>query len=100
LDTKNHVQAIVMVYRGSLNSAQIRIGEVFKAALRRNNVALIVAHNHPSGQVDPSPEDILLTRSIVSAGELLDVQCLDHLIIGQGRWCSLRDRGLGFDKSF
>jgi DNA repair protein RadC len=99
LDTKNQVQEIVTIYRGSVNSAQVRVGEVFKAAIRRNSAALILAHNHPSGDVTPSPEDILLTRQIVTAGELLDVQCLDHLVIGPGRWTSLRERGQGFSKS-
>lgn len=98
LDTKNQVQEIVTIYRGTVNMAQIRVGEVFKAAIRRNSAALIVAHNHPSGDVTPSPEDITLTKAIVDAGELLDVQCLDHLVIGPGRWSSLRERGLGFSK--
>jgi len=96
LDTKNQLQEIVTVYRGSLNAAMIRVGEIFKAAIRRNSAALILAHNHPSSDPTPSPEDVLATREIVSAGKLLDVQVLDHLVIGQGRWISLRERGLGF----
>jgi RadC-like JAB domain len=96
LDTKNRVQDIVTIYRGSLNASLIRVGEVYKAALKRNSAAIIVAHNHPSGDVTPSPEDVLVTREIVSAGKLLDVDCLDHLVIGQGKWCSMRERGLGF----
>lgn len=97
LDTKNRVQAISTVYVGSLNASMIRVGEVFKEAVRRNSAALIVTHNHPSGDPTPSPEDVLVTREIVSAGKLLDVQVLDHLVIGHGRWVSLRERGLGFD---
>jgi DNA repair protein RadC len=58
---------------------------------------LIVVHNHPSGDATPSHEDILVTREIVQAGKLLDVDVLDHLVIGQGVWVSLRERGLGFD---
>jgi DNA repair protein RadC len=96
LDTKNRVQDIVTIYRGSLNASMVRIGEVFKAALWRNSAALIIAHNHPSGDVTPSPEDVLVTREIVQAGKLLDVDVLDHLVIGQGRWASLREKGLGF----
>lgn len=96
LDTKNNVQEIVTVYIGSLNSAEIRIGEVFKAAVRWNSAALIVAHNHPTGEPTPSPEDILVTRQIVEAGKLLDIECLDHLVIGQGRFVSMRERRLGF----
>jgi DNA repair protein RadC len=96
LDTKNRVQHVSTIYIGSVNSALIRIGEVFKEAIRRNSTALIVAHNHPSGDPTPSPEDILVTRQIVEAGKLLDVDVLDHLIIGRGRWVSMRERGLGF----
>lgn len=99
LDTKNHVQAIPTVYVGSLNSSLIRVGEIFKDALKRNSAALIVVHNHPSGDPTPSPDDVLVTREIVQAGNLLDVEVLDHLVIGQGRFVSMRERGLGFGKS-
>ena len=97
LDTKNRIQAISTVYIGSLNASMVRVGEVFKEAVRRNSSALIVVHNHPSGDATPSPEDVLVTREIVQAGKLLDVDVLDHLVIGQGVWVSLRERGLGFD---
>lgn len=96
LDTKNRIQDIVTIYKGSLNTSMIRVGEVYKAALRRNSAAIIVAHNHPSSDPTPSPEDVLVTHQIVQAGKLLDVDCLDHLVIGQGRWVSMRERGLGF----
>jgi hypothetical protein len=96
LDTKNRLQKMHLVYQGSLNTAMIRVGEVYKEPLRLNSAAIIVAHNHPSGLPDPSPEDILVTRQIVDAGKLLDVDCLDHLVIGQGQWVSMRERGLGF----
>ncbi len=96
LDTKNKVQQIATIYIGSLNSAVIRVGEVFKSAIRHNSAALIVAHNHPSGDPTPSPEDVLITRQIVEAGKLLDVDVLDHLVIGRGRYVSMRERGLGF----
>ena len=98
LDTKNRVQTVSTIYIGSLNASLIRIGEVFKDALKHNSAALIVAHNHPSGDPTPSPEDVLVTREIVSAGQLLDVEVLDHLVIGQGRFVSMRERGLGFAK--
>lgn len=96
LDTKNRVMAIETVYSGSLNSALVRVGEVFKAALRLNAATIILCHNHPSGSPDPSPEDIMVTRQIVEAGKLLDVEVLDHLIVAQGRHTSMRERGLGF----
>ncbi len=95
LDTKNRIQSIITVYRGSVNSAQVRIGEVFKEAIRLNSAAIIVVHSHPSGDPTPSPEDILVTRQIVDAGKLLDVDTLDHVVIGKGRWVSMRERGLG-----
>jgi DNA repair protein RadC len=97
LDTKNRVQAISTVYIGSLNASMVRVGEIFRAALKRNSTALIVTHNHPSGDPTPSPEDVLVTREIVQAGKLLDVDILDHIVIRHGTWVSLRERGLGFD---
>ncbi|WP_370650234.1 RadC family protein [Oscillochloris sp. ZM17-4] len=98
LDTKNRVMAMPTIYIGSVNTAAIRVGEVFKEAIRRNATALIVVHNHPSGDPTPSPEDILVTRQIVEAGKLLDCDVLDHLVIGRGRYTSMRERGLGFAK--
>jgi DNA repair protein RadC len=97
LDTRNRVLDAETVYVGSLNASHIRVGEVYREAVRRNCAAIICAHNHPSGAADPSPEDVAVTRQIVEAGKLLDVECLDHLIIGKGqRFVSLRERGLGF----
>lgn len=98
LDTKNRVQAINTIYVGSVNAAMIRVGEVFKEAIRWNSPAVIIAHNHPSGDPTPSPEDVQVTRQIVEAGQLLDIEVLDHLVIGQSRYVSLRERGLGFAK--
>jgi len=96
LDRRNRVMETVEVYKGSVNSSQIRVGEVFKEAIRKNASALIVIHNHPSGDPTPSPDDVTVTRAIVQAGKLLDVEVLDHLVIGQGKWVSLKERGLGF----
>jgi DNA repair protein RadC len=96
LSTKNHLQKLHTVYKGSLNSASVRVAEVFKEPLRLNSAAIIVTHNHPSGIAEPSPDDVALTCSLVRAGQLLDCKVLDHLVIGQGQWVSLRERGLGF----
>jgi len=96
LDTKNHVLAIPTIYIGSLNTSVLRVGELFREAVRANCAAVIVVHNHPSGDPTPSPEDVSITRQIVEAGKLLDVDVLDHLIIGQQRYVSLKERGLGF----
>ena len=96
LDRRNRALETVEVYKGSVNSSQIRVGEIFKEAVRKNASALVVVHNHPSGDPTPSPDDVAVTRAIVQAGKLLDVEVLDHLVIGQGRWVSLKERGLGF----
>lgn len=97
LDTRNRLMEIAEVYRGSLNSSQVRVGELFKLAIRRNAASIIIAHNHPSGDPAPSPDDLALTRAVVQAGHLLDIEVLDHLVIGAGRYVSLKERGLGFD---
>ena len=97
LDTKNRVLATPTIYKGSLNTSLIRVGELFRDAIRANCASLIVLHNHPSGDPTPSPEDVAVTRQIVDAGKLLDVDVLDHLVIGRQRFVSLKERGLGFD---
>jgi DNA repair protein RadC len=100
LDTRNRlIGEPVQVYRGSLNSSLVRVAELFRPAIQANAAAILVAHNHPSGDPEPSPEDVGLTRAIVEAGKLLDVECVDHLIIGRGRYVSLKSRGLGFEGS-
>ncbi len=96
LDTRNRLEKMVTLYIGSLNSSSVRVGELFKEAIRRNAAALILVHNHPSGDPSPSPEDISLTRAAVQAGKLLDVDVLDHIVIGRGKYVSLKERGLGF----
>jgi DNA repair protein RadC len=96
LDTKNYVLSTPTVYVGSLNTSLIRVGELFRYALKENCAAFIVVHNHPSGDPTPSPEDVTVTQKIVQGGLLLDIEVLDHLIIGQGRFVSLKERGLGF----
>ncbi|GIK40045.1 MAG: UPF0758 protein [Chloroflexota bacterium] len=98
LDTKNRVLASPTVYVGNVNASIIRVSEVFREAVRENATAIIVAHNHPSGDPTPSPEDVQVTRSIVEAGSLLGIDVLDHLVIGHQCFVSLKERGLGFDR--
>lgn len=93
LDTKNVVRAERTVYRGNLAGSSVRVGEVYRDAVRACAAAVIVAHNHPSGDPSPSGEDLRITAELVEAGRLLDIEMLDHLIIGRGRWTSLRALG-------
>ena len=97
LDTRNRVMGFPTIYKGSLNTSVIRISEVFRPAIEAPVAAVIVAHNHPSGDPSPSPEDINVTRQIVKAGKLLDIDVLDHVIIAAQRFVSLKERGIGFD---
>ncbi|TFH35330.1 MAG: JAB domain-containing protein [Anaerolineales bacterium] len=96
LDTRNRLIKIAEIYRGTLNSSHIRVGEVFREAVRIGAAALIVVHNHPSGDPTPSPEDVAVTKVLVEAGKLLDIEVLDHLVIGTNCFLSLKARGLGF----
>ena len=96
LDTRNRVVTVTTVYVGSLNTSVVRVSELFREAIRLNVAAVIVAHNHPSGDPAPSPEDVALTRNIIAAGELLDIEVLDHVVIGCQRFVSLKERGLAF----
>lgn len=93
LDTKNVVIAERTVYRGNLAGSSVRVGEVFRDAVRRCAAAVVVVHNHPSGDPSPSSEDLRITTELVDAGRLLDIELLDHLVIGRGRWTSLRAIG-------
>jgi DNA repair protein RadC len=99
LDTKHRIMGTRTVYQGSVNQAQVRIAEVFRDAVRQNATAIVAVHNHPSGDPTPSAADVSLTVELVQAGQMLDIELLDHLIIGQGRWISLKRMGLGFPKT-
>ena len=99
LNTKNVVLRVSVVYQGNVASSLVRIGELFRDAVRLNASGLILVHNHPSGDPTPSPDDLHLTAEALAAGRLLDIQLLDHLVIGHDAWISLRDRGIAFDRS-
>lgn len=100
LNTRNRlIGEPIEIYNGSLNTSLVRVGEVFRPALQANAAAIIIAHNHPSGDVTPSPEDVSITRVFVQAGKLLDVELLDHLIVARTNFVSLKARGLGFSPS-
>jgi DNA repair protein RadC len=98
LDTKHRILAVRTVYQGSANEATVRIGELFRDAVRHNAVAIVLVHNHPSGDPTPSSADVALTVDVVDAGRLLDITVIDHIVIGQGRHVSLKRLGLGFGK--
>ena len=94
LNTKNHVTAVLPVSSGSLNASIVHPRELFQRAILANCASLILAHNHPSGDPAPSPEDIALTRKLIEAGLLLDIPVLDHIVLGYGRFVSFKERGL------
>ena len=94
LSTKNRVNAIQEVSVGSLNASVVHPREIFKAAILSNAAALILVHNHPSGDPAPSPEDVALTRKLVDAGLLLDIPVLDHIVMGDRRYASLKEKGM------
>ena len=97
LDAKSRVQgSIHTVYVGKLDGVDIRVGDVFREAVRRGSAALVVVHNHPSGDPAPSPEDVRVTKLMKQAGDILGIDVLDHVVIGGNRYVSLKERGLGF----
>jgi DNA repair protein RadC len=92
LDTKNHVILNRVMYHGTVNSTAVRVAELFRPAITRNSPAIILCHNHPSGDPKPSPEDIAVTEQLVHAGKLLDIDLVDHLVIGDGIYTSLKEK--------
>jgi DNA repair protein RadC len=98
LDTKNHVLRVSTIYQGNVSSSLVRVGELFRDAVRLNATSVILAHNHPSGDPTPSPDDLHLTAEALAAGRLLDIDLLDHLVVGHDAYVSLRDRGVAFDR--
>lgn len=98
LNTKNVVLRVATVYVGNVSASLVRVGELFRDAVRLSASGLILVHNHPSGDPTPSPDDLHLTAEALAAGRLLDIELLDHLIIGHDAFVSLRDRGVAFDR--
>ncbi len=96
VNIRNQVTSISEPYKGSVTLTQVRIGELFQEAVRQKAPGLIMVHNHPSGDPSPSPDDVALTKEAVQAGRLLQIEVLDHVIIGEKRWVSLKQLGLGF----
>src|SRR5438270_2777246 len=92
LDTKNQVIENIQRYQGTVNSSVLRAAEVYRPAILRNCPGVIICHNHPSGDPTPSPEDIAVTQQLVQAGQQLDIELVDHLIIGNHRFVSLKER--------
>ncbi len=98
LNTRNAVLKQVTVYQGNVSSSLVRVGELYRDAVRLNASGVILVHNHPSGDPTPSPDDLALTAEALAAGRLLDIQLLDHLIVAGDGFVSLRDRGVAFDR--
>ena len=98
LNAKNTVVKVVTVYQGNVSASLVRVGELFRDAVRVNAAGTILVHNHPSGDPTPSPDDLHLTAEALAAGRLLDIELLDHVVIGHDAFVSLRDRGVAFDR--
>ena len=98
LNTKNLVIGMEVVYRGNVSASLVRVGELFRFAIRVNASAIIIVHNHPSGDASPSGDDLHLTAEALAAGRLLDVQVLDHIVVAGYEYRSLRESGVTFDR--
>ena len=96
LDNRLRITHEAMIYRGTINTVSIRQAELLKEAVRVNSPSLILSHIHPSGDPTPSPEDVQVTRLVKEAAKLLDIDLVDHIIVGKDQWVSLKERGLGF----
>jgi len=98
LNAKNVVLREVTVYQGNVSAALVRVAELFRDAVRIHAAGVVVVHNHPSGDPEPSPDDLHLTAEAIAAGRLLDIPLLDHVILAADSYVSLRDRGVAFDR--
>jgi DNA repair protein RadC len=99
LNAKNVVLRASTVYVGNVSASLVRVGELFRDAVRLDASGVVLVHNHPSGDPTPSPDDLHLTAEAIGAGRLLDVDVLDHVVVGHDAWVSLRDRGVTFDRT-
>jgi DNA repair protein RadC len=97
LDTRNHVIGESHLYRGSAHTTHVRMSEMFRDAIKLNATAIVVAHNHPSGDPAPSAPDVQMTKVLCQSGKLLDIDVLDHIVFGGGRFSSMRNLRLGFE---
>lgn len=98
MNARNSVIGTEVVYKGNVSASLVRVGEIFRTAIRTNAAGIVIAHNHPSGDPTPSPDDLHLTAECIAAGRLLDIDVLDHIVIGEDSFVSLRDRGIAFDR--
>lgn len=96
LNTRNCITHNYLVHRGSIDTIPIRIADVFRPAVILNARSVIVSHNHPSSDPEPSPEDVRVTQLLAEAGRLLDVEVLDHIVVGKERFVSMREKGMAF----
>ena len=94
LSTKHRVTGAFEISRGNLDSALVHPREIFKRAILNNSAAIIIGHNHPSGDATPSADDVAITKRLVEAGNILGINLIDHLIIGDSRYISFREKGL------
>jgi DNA repair protein RadC len=96
LNVRNQVMGVNEVYVGNVSGAVVRVAEVFRPAVRENCSSIILVHNHPSGDPTPSAEDIRVTEQVAEGGRLMDIELLDHIVLGRHKFVSLKERGLGF----
>ena len=94
LDTKHRVLRTTVLSIGTLDASIVHPREIFREAALGGAAALVLFHNHPSGDPDPSPEDVELTRRLVKAGILMGIDVLDHVILADVRYCSFKEKGL------
>ena len=99
LNTRNQVLGVPEVYKGTVNATHVRVADLFRDAVREGCPSIIVVHNHPSGDPTPSADDVAMTRTVIQAGALLEIEVLDHIVLARNGYASLRERGLAFDKA-